>query len=475
MSAPTAQPSATPIPPKRIWVQPTRRGAELVLLLLACLVGAGAYLAVTVGTGQDLESVEAVPIIALTVMALLAHVGVQIFARYADPLILPIAVVLNFLGLAMIHRLDIAAEQRANQLGSDPPQPDVPAQLTWMLLGVALFILVLVIVRDHRGLQRYTYTALFLGIILLLLPLLPGIGASINGSRLWLRIAGFSFQPAEGAKILFAIFFAGYLVVKRDSLALVRSKFLGLEIPRPRDMGPLFIGWGVSLAILVFERDLGTSLMFFGLFVTMLYVSTQRASWLVLGGTLFLAGAILANFFFFHVQTRVQIWLDPFADATGSGLQIVQSLFGLANGGILGTGLGQGYPQLVPFAKTDFILVALGEELGLVGLFAIFLLYAILVQRAFRTSVAVRDAFGSLLATGIGMVLALQVFIVAGGVTKLIPLTGLTTPFLAYGGSSLVANWVMLALLLRISDNARRPDPIAPQDALSPGNEADVE
>ncbi|NDA50562.1 MAG: FtsW/RodA/SpoVE family cell cycle protein, partial [Actinobacteria bacterium] len=314
-----------------------------------------------------------------------------------------------------------------------------------------------------------TYTSGLIGLVLLVLPLVPAIGTTVNGATLWIRVGDLSFQPAEAAKILLTIFFAGYLVAKRDSLAVVRTKFLGIELPRLKDLGPLVIAWLVSLAVLVFERDLGTSLLFFGLFVAMLYIATQRRSWIILGALLFFAGAALAYYNFAHVRSRVTVWLDPWAYADTGGYQIVQAIFGLANGGVLGAGLGQGFPNLVPFAKTDFIVAALGEEIGITGLFALVLLYAILVERGLRTSVAARDSFGQLLAAGLSIVLALQVFVIIGGVTGLIPLTGLTTPFLSYGGSSLVANWVIVAILLRISDRSRRPAPVAPSpdDAMT--------
>ena len=318
---------------------------------------------------------------------------------------------------------------------------------------------ILFFVHDHRRLQKYTYTAMVLGVLLLLSPLIPGLGTTVNGANLWIRLGPLSFQPSELAKIMLTIFFAGYLVVTRDSLALVRRKVLGLGIPRGRDLGPILVAWGVSMAVLVFQRDLGTALMFFGLFVVLLYVSTQRRSWLVIGAILFVVGAVLGYFAFGHVRLRVEVWLDTWTYASDQGYQIAQSLFGLANGGMLGTGWGQGYPQFVPFAKTDFITAALGEELGVTGLMAILTVYGIIIERGLRTAIAVRDPFGKLLAVGFATVIGLQLFVVIGGVTRLIPLTGLTTPFLSYGGSALVANWMMIALLMRISDRARRPLP----------------
>ena len=437
--------------------QPTRRGAELLLIVVAWGLGVLGTLQVAWATGEGLPQRFWITAGVVGGLALIAHLIVRWRVPYADPLLLPVATLLTILGLVIIYRLDVAAAQRAVASGSPPPTPDVYNQLTWYGVATVLFVLVLLLLRDHRVLQRYTYTAGLLGLILLVLPLVPVIGATVNGATLWVRVAGLTFQPAEAAKILLTVFFAGYLVVKRDSLALVRTKVLGIGLPRPRDLGPILVAWAVSLGVLVFERDLGTSLLFFGLFVSMLYIATQRRSWIILGGLLFAAGAAFAYLAFGHVRVRVQVWLDPFTFADTGGYQIVQSLYGLANGGLFGTGLGRGYPNLVPFANTDFVLSALGEELGLTGVIAIILLYAVLVERGLRAAVAVRDPFGQLLAAGLSITLAIQVFVIVGGVTRLIPLTGLTTPFLSYGGSSLVANWVIIAILLVISHQARRP------------------
>jgi cell division protein FtsW (lipid II flippase) len=438
--------------------QPTRRGIELLLLVFAWLIGVLGVLQVGWATGEGTTTRLWITIAVVGALALAMHITVRLTAPYADPIMLPVTTLLTILGLVMIYRIDVSAVQRATRNAAPLPTPDVYAQLTWFAIAVVLFIAVLVIVRDHRRLQRYTYTFGLIGIVLLVLPLAPVIGTTVNGATLWVRMFGLSFQPGELAKILLTIFFAGYLVVKRDSLALVRTKFLGLGFPRPKDLGPLLIAWLVSLAVLVFENDLGTSMLFFGLFVSMLYIATQRRSWLVLGGGLFVIGAVLSYMFFGHVRLRVQIWLDPWAYAQDSGYQIVQSLFGFANGGLLGAGLGQGFPNLVPFANTDFIVAALGEEIGLTGLIAMLLMYGILIERGLRTAISVRDSFGKLLAAGLSITLALQLFVIVGGVTKLIPLTGLTTPFLSYGGSSLIANFIIIGLLLRISDRARRPD-----------------
>lgn len=435
----------------------TKRNLELVLLLLAIFVGGYAYANVDLALEGNLPLNFWATMGIVAGLLIVAHIGVRILAPYADPYLLPAAALLNLIGLSMIHRLDLADQARALRNGTSPPSADAQAQFTWMVLSLALFVAVLLVIRDHRRLQRFTYTALFAGVVLLLLPLVPGIGTSINGATLWIRVGPFSFQPSELAKILLTLFFAGYLVLKRDSLAVVRHKVLGIGFPRGRDLGPIIVAWLFALGVLAFEKDLGTALMFFGLFVVMLYVATARRSWLVIGALMLAVGGVLGYLAFGHVRLRVEIWLDTWTYAQDQSFQLAQGLFGLASGGMLGSGWGVGYPEFVPFAKSDFIAAALGEELGMTGLFAILMLYAIVVERGLRTAIAVRDPYGTLVAVGLSSVLALQIFVVIGGVTRLIPLTGLTTPFLAYGGSALLANWIMIALLLRISDAARRP------------------
>jgi cell division protein FtsW (lipid II flippase) len=431
-----------------------RRGTELALLAFAYAISLGAFAQVDLVLLDELSTDFTTFAIVFGSGLVVAHLSLRWLAPYADPILLPAVSLLNGLGLAMIHRLDLAEDLT-------PSDPDYVAQLGWFVLAVALFVAVLLLVRDHRMLQRYTYTAMLVGLLLLVLPLLPFIGAEINGARIWVRLTlgarTFSFQPAEVAKIVLIVFFAGYLVVKRDVLALARSRVMGIDLPRGRDLGPILVAWAASLGVLVFQQDLGTSLLFFGLFVAMLYIATERRSWIFIGGFLFAVGAFVAYQLFPHVQLRVGIWLNPFADETGGGFQIAQSLYGFASGGVLGVGLGQGHPDFVPFAKTDFIMAAFGEELGLTGIMALLALYAVVIERGMRTAVACRDSFGKLLAAGLSTALGIQVFVVVGGVMKLIPLTGLTTPFLSYGGSSLVANWALVALLLRVSDAARRP------------------
>jgi cell division protein FtsW (lipid II flippase) len=392
-----------------------------------------------------------------------AHLGVRRFAPYADPLLLPMMALLNGIGLAMIYRIDMAFVDRAHRLGRTPPSGNAPLQMVWTALAIGIFLLVLVTVRDHRVLARYSYTAGLVGLGLLLLPAAPGIGSTINGARLWVRLGPVNIQPSEFAKILLLIFIAGYLVTKRDVLSLVTHSFLGLPLPRARDLGPVIVAWAASLTVLIVEKDLGSSLLFFGMFLVVLYVATERVSWLLIGLMLFAVGAYASYKLFAHVQERVDIWLHPFQgnNPVGKSYQLVQGLFGFATGGLFGTGWARGRPDIVPFARTDFILASLGEEIGLIGVMAILVVYAMIVARGLRAALRVRDSFGKLLAVGLSFSFALQVFVTVGGVTRLIPLTGLTLPFISYGGSSLIANAALIALLVRVSDASRRP-PQAP-------------
>ncbi|UMG94167.1 FtsW/RodA/SpoVE family cell cycle protein [Nocardioides sp. TF02-7] len=449
------------------FVHRRRRGVELFLLVLALVVGIGAYASVGLGIDGQVPANLIGYGAWLAALVVVAHVVVRLVAPYADPVLLPVVAALNGLGLAVIHRLDRA---RLSGLADQ--------QLTWMTVGVVLFVATLVLLRDHRLLARFTYTSGLAAIVLLVLPMLPLIGTEVNGARIWIRLGPIGFQPGEIAKVLLVITFAGYLVVHRDALALAGRRFLFIDFPRGRDLGPILAMWVVSLGILVLQKDLGSSLLFFGLFLIMLYVATERPGWLVVGGLIFFGGA--AGVWLFgdrigadHVEIRVNIWRDPFEYYGGEGIydsgrQLVESGFGMAWGGLLGRGLGEGNPWRISYAESDFIFAAIGEELGLTGALAILLLYGLIVERALRAALISRDGFGKLVATGLAGVLALQVFVVIGGVTRLIPLTGLTTPFLSYGGSSLVANWVIVALLLRISDQARRPVPAPDDDGADP-------
>jgi cell division protein FtsW (lipid II flippase) len=446
---------------------PTRRTTELVMLVFAVLVVVGAEAAVEAARdgrfSTRLITYAAVPIVA----GVATHLVIRRVARYADPLMLPIVVLLNGLGLVMIHRLDLGQKQEAQQNGGQFVGAQAPTQVVWTALGVLLFITILVVIRDHRVLQRYAYTLALIGVFFLLLPaVLPASISEVNGARIWIRLAGFSIQPAEFAKILLTIFGAAYLVQKRDVLALAGRRIMGVDFPRGRDFGPLLLVWLLCIGVLVRGHDLGTSLLFFGLFVVLLYVATERVSWVIVGVLMFSAGAYLAYQLFGTVQQRVGLWLHVFdMNQYGPAQQLQQSLLGLGTGGIFGTGLGNGHPELVPLATTDYIIASFGEEIGLFGLVGLLLLYGVFVSRGFAAGLGVRDSFGKLLACGLAFLVALQLFVVVAGVTRLLPETGLTAPFLSYGGSSLLGSWVIVALLVRVSDAARRPATTPPSRA----------
>ncbi|WP_336714640.1 FtsW/RodA/SpoVE family cell cycle protein [Arthrobacter sp. USHLN218] len=428
----------------------SRRNTELLLLLLALVVGVGANMLVGLDQNRAFDKDFFAQSITLAAVALAVHVVLRLRAKYADPVILPIVIALNGIGLAMIHRLDIATGDAA-----------AARQLMWTGLAIAAMIALIWLLRDHRVLRRFTYISLIISAVLLMLPLLPGVGVELNGARIWVNLGFATFQPGEIAKITLAIFFAGYLSTNRDLILLAGKKVGPLQLPRWRDLGPMVVAWLVSIGVLIFQRDLGSSILFFGLFMVMIYVATSRISWILIGLVMIIFGGFVAFKLFPHVTARIDGWLNAFDpevyNRIGGSHQIVQGLFGLASGGLTGTGLGQGRPDIVTFANSDMIIAALGEELGLVGLSAIVLLYVLLVTRGVRAALGTRDSFGKLLATGLSFTLALQCFVVIGGVTRLIPLTGLTTPFLAAGGSSLLANWLIIGLLLLISDAARRP------------------
>ncbi|MCW2523526.1 MAG: cell cycle protein, partial [Frankiales bacterium] len=389
-------------------------------------------------------------------------------ARYADPLFLPCSMFLVGMGLVMIHRLDLGLAQQAAEGGDHYSGVAAASQVVWAFLGLVVFLGVLFGIRDHRMLARYAYTFALVGLFLLLLPaVLPARFSEVNGARIWIRVAGVSIQPGEISKLCLTVFAAAYLVAKRDVLSLAGRRVLGVDLPRGRDFGPLLVAWLVSIGVLVRNHDLGTSLMFFGLFVVLLYVATERISWVIIGVLLFVGGCFASYHLFGNVRERVDVWLHVFDYLQNQGYQLSQSLFGLGTGGLFGAGLGGGRPELVPVAKSDFILSSFGEELGLFGLVAILAVYVVFISRGFATALAVRDSFGKLLVTGIAFSFGLQLFVVAGGISRLLPETGLTTPFLSYGGSSLIANFALLALLVRISDAARRPPTTAPSSVTT--------
>ncbi len=429
---------------------PRARTSELILVGCALVVTFTA-LAIVTATLQTPSRPATGCAIVVVVAFLCAHGAVRWFAPDADPVLLPVVALLNGLGLVMIYRLGLGGAD------ATAPNPAVP-QLVSTVIGICAFCGVLIAVRDHRSLARYGYLCGSIGLLLLAIPaVLPASVAEQNGAKLWIRLSGFSIEPAEFAKILLIVFMSAVLVAKRDLFeqAGTRAGFLGL--PRPRDLGPLAAALIIALVVMVFETDLGAALLVYMTFLVMVYIATARVSWVLIGIGLFAAASVVAYHMFGHVQVRVHNWINPFADADRTGYQMVQAMFSFATGGVMGTGLGQGQPQLVPVASSDFIMAAFGEELGLVGLAAMVLLYAIVVLRGLRTALVVRDSFGKLLSAGLATTLGLQMFLTTGGVTNLVPQTGLTTPWLSYGGSSLVANYVLLALLLRISDAARRP------------------
>jgi len=459
-----AQPAAADVlaaqfqtnPPREL---PTRRNTELILLAFAAFIVTTALVIVEANQEQELTlSIIWLGLAYLGIFAA-AHLAVRKWAPYADPVLLPCVALLNGIGLVMIHRIDLAQAEKALQNGKDF-SPDVTKQVLFTLVSLALFVVVLIVVSDHRTLTRYGYTAGLIGIFALALPaMLPSSLSEVNGAKVWLKLPFFSIQPGEFAKILLMIFFASFLVSKRDLFMVAGKKFLSVELPRARDLGPIIIAALACIGVLVFEKDLGTALLFFSIILVMLYVATERAIWVVLGLSFFVVGCIIAYNLFTHVQQRVANWLDPLAtyDKLGGGYQIAQGLFGLGTGGVGGTGLGAGRPDMVPEANTDFITAAIGEELGFIGLAAVLMLYLLLAMRGMRSALAVRDTFGKLLGGGLAFTMVMQIFVVVGGVTKLIPETGITAPFLSKGGSSLLANYILVALLLRISDAARRP------------------
>jgi cell division protein FtsW (lipid II flippase) len=432
----------------------SRRTTELGLIVLAAVITAGLYVLASLGRTASIPANLIPFLFAVLGLMVVCHLAVRRFAPDADGVLLPMAGLLNGIGYVMIARLD-------NDLAG--------LQMTWTFIAVAAFVATLTLLRRVRDLERYRYTFMLAGVALLVLPLAPGIGRSINGSRIWVAFGPISFQPGEFAKLALAIFFASYLVEKREVLGVAARRIGPLALPELRHFGPVLLAWGISLLVMISEKDLGSSLLFFALFLAVLWVATERASYLVVGGALFSAGALVAWRAFAHVQQRVDIWLDAFADPNGKGFQIVQATFALAWGGIAGTGLGLGNPNRIPAAKTDFIFAAIGEELGLLGTVAILAAFLLIVGVGLRIALRASSPFETLLATGLTTIIGFQAFIIMGGVTRLVPLTGITLPFVSYGGSSLVSNYVLLALLLRISAGDQQAVPEGADDATTFG------
>ncbi|HWB71076.1 MAG TPA: FtsW/RodA/SpoVE family cell cycle protein [Egibacteraceae bacterium] len=445
VSAPRVAAAATPADTRR------RSNIELGLLVLAILTILCAYALIGLARTATLPPGMAAYGGALAALAVAAHLVSRRLAPGADPLPLPLAFLLNGLGLVMVNRIDYALIARGQESSL------APAQTVWTVVAVGAFCATLVAVPDHRDLDRYRYLIGVGALALLALPSVPGIGATINGAQLWIRVAGFTIQPGELAKLGLVAFFASYLADKQQLLSAATSRLGPLMVPPARAFGPVIAIWGVSLALLVLQKDLGLSLLVFGLFVLMLYVATGRPAYVAGGAVLFGVGAWFAYSAFSHVRLRVAIWLDPWADYQDEGFQLAQSLFALGTGGLAGVGLGQGRPDFIPAVATDFIFSAFGEEAGLLGTTGLLLCYFLLVGRGLTISMRCRDGFGTLLAAGLTILFGLQVFIIVAGVTRLLPLTGLTLPLVSYGGSSLLANYVLVALLLRVSAAKRPP------------------
>jgi cell division protein FtsW (lipid II flippase) len=455
----------------------SRRSTELTMLVFVFGVVAFAFANVAFSLKGQHPSTFVEYIIAFAVVIGAAHLAVRRWAPYADPLLLPLGALLNGLGIVMIYRLHEVGRNGnpgpVSFAGNIIPittltSSAVTFQILYTVVGIGCFAAFLVFVKEARVLQRYTYLLGLIGLTLIALPaFLPGSisGVAGTGAKIQIAIPGLgSIQPEEFGKLALAAFFAGYLVAKRDVLSLAGRRVLGVDLPRGRDMGPIAVVWLVSQLLLIFESDVGTSAVFMGMFVAMIYIATSRTSWLLIGFAAFVAGAFLAAQLIAHVALRFSVWLHPFSpqnliNGSQPSYQPVQGLYGMANGGLLGRGLGGGLPWVTPLVQSDLIFTAFGEELGLVGAMALLLIYGLLVQRGLRTALMIKDPYSKLLAGGLSFMLALQVFVIVGGVTRLIPLTGITTPFLSQGGSSLIASWIMIAILVRLSDTARRPPP----------------
>lgn len=417
-----------------------RRNAELGLGLMAVVVTVGGYVLVALSDRPDLPPDLPGLLGGVFVLYLIAHLAVRRLAPRADPTLLPLAALLNGIGFITIARLDRDLAR---------------IQSVWTAVGVGAFIATLLFVRRVRLLERYRYSFGLLGMLFLLLPLVPGVGRTINGARLWVRIGALNFQPGEAAKVLLVVFMAAYLVDKRELLSAGSVRIGRMRLPALRHIGPLTLAWGFSIVVMVMEKDLGSSLLFFAVFAAMLYMATNRSAYLAGGLLLFTAGAATAYNLFSHVQVRVSTWVDPWVDPSGTGYQIIQSWYAFGTGGVAGTGLGLGNPDKIPQVATDFVFAAVGEELGLLGTIGIVLCFLLVVGTGFRIALEAPRPFPKLFAAGLTAILGLQTFLILGGVTRLIPLTGITLPFVSYGGSSLVANFVILALLLRVSEETR--------------------
>jgi cell division protein FtsW (lipid II flippase) len=431
-----------------------RRSTELALTFMAAAITAVAYTLASLGANAVIPA-RLGPFLALVLLLIgVAHIAVRILARGADGTLLPLVVLLHGIGYVMISRLD---DKFARQ------------QSMWSLVSIAAFVLTLFVVQRPSDLARFKWTFFLVGAGLLVLPMIPGFGRNINGARIWVNLGPLGFQPGEFAKLALAIFLAGYLSERRELIAASTWKIGPVRLPEMQYIAPVLVAWIFAVVVMVGERDLGSSLMFFTLFVVMMWVATERVSYLVMGAVMFGIAAYISWRLFDHVQTRVDIWLDPWKDQYGKGWQIVQSLYGIGDGGVAGRGLGRGTPNTIPYAESDFIFAAIGEELGLIGATTVLMAFLLLVGGGLRIALRTDRTFEKLLATGLTTIVGVQAFIIMGGVVKVVPLTGITLPFVSYGGSSLLANYILLALLLRLSDTGARrlgelPDEPTPRE-----------
>jgi cell division protein FtsW (lipid II flippase) len=428
------------------------RNRELMALIPASLLLTAGFAAIFIQRNAVLSNVSLTYGAIFLGLCFAGHLVIRFTLPYADPYLFPLVAVLACFGLVVVYRID-------DKLAREQAQ--------WFVIGLILFVVTIIALRDFRILERYRYTIALAGLALLVLPRVPGIGQQVNGAYLGVKLGPISFQPAEFGKIAIVIFLAAYLRDTRQVLVQSSRRFLGLTIPRFKHLGPLLVVWGAAMLMLVFIRDLGSSLMYFGAFLALIYVATNRLSFVVVGLTMFAGGAYFFANTVGHVQNRVETWLDPFKpglyDKPGGSYQIANGLFSMADGGLFGQGLGAsllnlpGGAPLLPAPQTDMIYAVIVNDLGLVGGCGVIATYLLIAERGFKIATLAADSFSKLLATGLTAVLALQVFVIVGGVTRVIPLTGVTLPFVSYGGSSIVANFVLLALLLLISDQARRP------------------
>ncbi|WP_257158955.1 FtsW/RodA/SpoVE family cell cycle protein [Corynebacterium cystitidis] len=423
------------------------RKIELALLILVAGLLALMLISLELSQGNALTTDMAWLIGGFIGVFALAHLVISFTAPYSDQILLPVAATLNAIGLVMIYRIDIARDTGL-----------AARQVLWTLVGIILLVITLIVISDHKTLARFSYLLGLIGLVLLALPLVWPQPEDAE-AKIWLTIGPFSVQPGEFSKILLLMFFAQLLTQKRALFTVAGYRFLGMEFPRLRDLAPILVVWAIAILIMGVSNDFGPALLLFATVLGMMYFATGRASWLIIGIGLVSIGAVAVYNVSSKIQSRVENFIDPLGTyhGDGGGYQLSQALFGMSWGGMTGTGLGMGYPHHVPVAWTDFILSSIGEELGLIGLSGVIVLFAIFITRGFNAAMSVRDSYGKLLAAGLSLTIAIQVFVVVGGISAMLPMTGLTTPFMSAGGSALMANYILLAMLLRISNSARKP------------------